>query len=114
DGDAYIFYGNFLRATGKHLVAMRRWTEAGGGGGEEVDAACDLLAEADETLLYWGLDRAMFKLFNLRQLARCHDLTGDPTAAAQARAELDRVNPRYRAEYAVPELVGAAPSPAAP
>ncbi|MEM1181783.1 MAG: hypothetical protein AAGM22_25790 [Acidobacteriota bacterium] len=107
DGDVYVFYGNFLQATGKHLVAMRTWSESGASGDRDgVKRACRLLREADDTMLYWGIDRAMFKLFNLRQLARCYDLTSQPDLAARARADLDRVNPRYRAEYAVPELPG--------
>ena len=103
-GDVYLFYENFLRATGKHLVAMRMWAQGAGGG--SPSAACRLLAEADEALLYWGSDRAMFKLFNLRQLAACLEVAGKDQVAADVRANLDEVNPRYRAEYDVPEVAG--------
>ncbi|MEM6794035.1 MAG: tetratricopeptide repeat protein [Acidobacteriota bacterium] len=97
-GDFYLYYTNFLRGTGLHLTGMRHLMLG------DLAKACGELEASDELLLFWGIHRGFFKLFNLKKLADCRAAAGDSVGADAVRAELERINPRFLAEYRMPAL----------
>ncbi|MEM1207047.1 MAG: tetratricopeptide repeat protein [Acidobacteriota bacterium] len=66
--------------------------------------AAELLESADRLNNYWGLERAIFKLFNRLNLIYCLERAGRDGEAEALREQVEAVNPRYLEDYRLPDL----------
>jgi tetratricopeptide (TPR) repeat protein len=77
---------SFLAAQ-EHAVALRLLV------GHEYERATERLLVADETLHYWNVSNASFKLFNRLTLAHSLELAGKTAEAEAMRRQIGAVNP---------------------
>ncbi len=91
-------HARFLAALSAHMQGIRALAAG------DLERAVDRLTEADESLGYWGSERASIKLFNRLNLLRALELVGRTPEAAALRREIDAVNPRLVDDLPLPDI----------
>ena len=99
---------SYLESLLFHVRGVRRTVEG------DWPGACEHFKQSDDLSLYWGLERASFKLYNKIHLMRCYELTGHPTAAMAERGKINSVNPRYLKVDRLVDLEGLQPAATQP
>lgn len=91
-------HARFVSALLAHMQGIREL--AGGDPGKAVEH----LSAADDSLYYWGGERASIKLFNRLNLLRTLELAGRGPQAVALRREIDEINPHLVADFPLPDL----------
>lgn len=88
--------GYFLEAIALHMEGLQAMAAAADR--RELRGACDLLEQADDSIQYWAIHRASFKLNVRHDLLVCLEAAGMDEKASRLRAEVNAVNPTYLEE----------------
>lgn len=82
-----------IRGVLEHYVGVRLLAQG------DVAGAIESMAQADETLYYWGQDQGILKLFNRLNLAFALESAGRTEDAQAVLEKVRKVNPAFASEY---------------